>query len=73
MGLVPVTARTIANWVLYSAEKWLSVLYHHMHQTLLKQPILHADETTLQVLRESGRDATSKSYMGYTEREMLAH
>ncbi|MEK4383279.1 transposase [Aeribacillus sp. FSL K6-2848] len=49
------------------------MLYHHMHQTLLKQPILHADETTLQVLRESGRDATSKSYMGYTEREMLAH
>ncbi|WP_412674470.1 hypothetical protein [Aeribacillus composti] len=23
------------------------MLYHHMHQTLLKQPILHADETTL--------------------------
>ncbi|RAK14929.1 transposase [Anoxybacillus vitaminiphilus] len=60
---ITLSRQTIANWVLYSAEKWLSVLYHHMHQTLLKQPILHADETTLQVLRESGRDATSKSYM----------
>uniref|UniRef100_UPI003AF3177E IS66 family transposase n=1 Tax=Aeribacillus alveayuensis TaxID=279215 RepID=UPI003AF3177E len=46
---MPVTARTIANWVLYSAEKWLSMLYHHMYQMLLKQPILHADETTIQV------------------------
>ena len=30
---------------------------------LLEQDILHADETTLQVLSEPGRSATSKSYM----------
>ncbi len=34
-----------------------------MHKELLKEDILHADETTLQVLRESGRKAESQSYM----------
>ena len=30
---------------------------------MLKRNILHSDETTLQVLREDGREATSKSFM----------
>ena len=34
-----------------------------MHQLLLKLDILHADETTLQVLQEPGRPATSNSYL----------
>ena len=31
--------------------------------TLRKEPVLHADEMTLQVLKEPGRSSTSKSYM----------
>lgn len=34
-----------------------------MHQLLLEKDILHADESTLQVLHEPGRPATSKSYL----------
>ena len=32
-------------------------------QQLRREPVLHADETTLQVLKEPGRSSTSKSYM----------
>jgi transposase len=62
MGLV-LSRQTIANWMIYGADQWLSILYNRMHQFLLKQDILHADETTLQVLREPDRPATSKSYL----------
>ena len=34
-----------------------------MHEYLLKEDILHADETTVQVLQEPGKKATSKSFM----------
>ena len=34
-----------------------------MHEQLVQRDILHADESTLQVLREPGRPAESKSYM----------
>ena len=33
------------------------------HEQLCREPVLHADETTLQVLKEPGRSSTSKSYM----------
>lgn len=55
--------QTLANWMLYGANKWLVSLYNRMHQQLLAQDILHADETTLQVLHEPGRPAESKSYL----------
>jgi hypothetical protein len=49
--------------MLYGAGQWLSKLTDRMHDLLLKIDILHADETTLQVLRKPGRPATSKSYL----------
>lgn len=55
--------QTMANWMLYGADKWLSLVYDRMKEHLLNQDILHADETSLQVLREPGRKATSTSYM----------
>jgi transposase len=54
--------QTLANWILKSSDL-LDWVYQGMKQELLRQSILHADETTLQVLKESGRPATSKSYM----------
>lgn len=54
--------QTLANWILKSSDL-LDWVYQGMKHTLLRQSILHADETTLQVLKESGRPATSKSYM----------
>ena len=55
--------QTMANWMIYGADQWLHLIYDRMKDHLLKQEILHADETTLQVLHEPGRKATSTSYM----------
>ena len=44
---IELSRQTMANWVIYAAEKWLSPLYDRLHQHLLKRDILQADETTL--------------------------
>ena len=54
---------TMANWVIYVAEHYFYPIYERMHQNLLQRDILHADETTCQVLREKGRSAEQISYM----------
>lgn len=60
---VTLSRQTLANWILEGGERWLAPLYDRMREHLLGQEILHADETTLQVLKEPGRDAETKSYM----------
>ena len=55
--------QTMANWLLKASEKWLQPVYNALHKRLCKEPVLHADETALQVLKEPGRSSTSKSYM----------
>ncbi|KML38041.1 transposase, partial [Burkholderia cepacia] len=40
-----------------------SRLYDALHKALLSQPLIHGDETTVQVLKEPGKAAQSKSYM----------
>ena len=55
--------QTMANWLLKASEKWLQPVYDALHKRLCREPVLHADETTLQVLKEPGRSSTSKSYM----------
>lgn len=60
---VELSRQTMANWMIYASDRWLSQIYDRLHEHLLKQDILHADETTLQVLHEDGRAAQAKSYM----------
>lgn len=60
---IDLSRQTLANWMIQGANKWLKVLYDRMHTFLLNESFLLADETTLQVLQEKGRAATSKSYM----------
>jgi transposase len=60
---VELSRQSMANWMIYSADKWLTPLYDRLHGHLLKLDILHADESTLQVLHEDGRAANTKSYM----------
>jgi len=55
--------QTMANWMIYGAEQWLMPVVAAMKAYLLKQDVLHADETTLQVLREPGKSAESTSYL----------
>ena len=61
-GIV-LSRQTMANWLLRCAEDWLHPLYELMRAGLLKEEILHADETVLQVLREQGRSSRNQSYM----------
>lgn len=60
---VKLSRQTMSNWILRAAEDWLRPVYEELHKRLVQHEVLHADETTLQVLREPGRSAQSKSYM----------
>lgn len=60
---VSLSRQTLANWILYGAQNWLRLIYDDMHEQILTHDILHADETTLQVLSEPDRPATSTSYI----------
>ena len=60
---ISLSRQTMSNWVIAAAQKWLSPLYNRMHELLLSRQIIMADETTVQVLRESKRAPQSKSYM----------
>ena len=63
LGQLKLSRQTMANWLLKVSEKWMQPVYDVLHEQLCREPVLHADETTLQVLKEPGRSSTSKSYM----------
>ena len=69
---IALSRATLANWVIRSAEDWLMPLVDCMHAELLKQPVIHADETPVQLLNEKGRKNKNKSYMWvYTNGEFV--
>lgn len=55
---IELSRRTMSDWMLKSA-KLFEPLYALLHQTLLQQAVIQADETTLKVIN----DSRSKSYM----------
>lgn len=59
---VSISRQNMANWVIKCSEDYLEAIYGRLKAHLLKETVLHADETTYQVLREPGRAAQSKSY-----------
>jgi len=59
---VAVSRQTMANWVIKCSEIYLTAIYSLLIKFLVKESVLHADETTYQILREPGRAAQSKSY-----------
>lgn len=60
---IMLSRQTMSNWLLRCTEDWLEPVYGTLKNRLLTHDALHADETTLQVLREPGKTAQSKSYM----------
>jgi len=54
---------TMGRWFIRSSEDWLSRIYDALHQILLRQTMIHGDETRVQVLKENGKTAQSTSYM----------
>jgi len=53
---------TQANWMM-KCGALIQPLINLIHERLLEQPVLHMDETRVQVLVEPGRSAQSQSYM----------
>ena len=60
---VHLSRQTMSNWILRAAEDYLAPVYEQLHRELLKRDVLHADETTLQVLHEPGKKPQTDSYM----------
>jgi len=60
---IPLSRQTMSNWLLKCTEDHLAPVYNRLHAILIDHEVLHADETTLQVLHEEGKPAQSKSYM----------
>ena len=46
-----------------ASQDYLEPVYEQLRRELLAKEVLHADETTLQVLHEPGKEPQSKSYM----------
>ena len=59
---MPINRTTMANLMVSLADR-LTPLYERFRETLLSQDVILADETTLQVLKEPGRDPESQSFM----------
>ena len=57
-----VSRRTLANWFSLSVLDWLKPVYKQMQDALLSEEVLHADETSYQILnRSDAKVATSES------------
>ena len=53
---------TLANWMVRCGEL-VQPIINRLEEQLLNAPVLHMDETPVQVLNEAGKSAQSKSYM----------
>ncbi len=60
---VPISRGALAHWVIGSSERHLHRIYDALRLRLQSQPLIHGDETTVQVLKEKKKEATSMSYM----------
>jgi len=61
LGVV-LSRQNLSNWITKGATL-LDPILKKLKQALLARPLLHSDETTLEVLCEPGRPAQTKSYM----------
>lgn len=63
---VSISRGTLGNWVINSSDLHLERVYDGLKDKLRSQDVVHGDETWVQVLKEQGRHAQTKSYVwGY--------
>ncbi len=60
---VSLSRTTMANWIIYAADKYARPVWEAMKAELLAGNVIHADETVVQVLNEPGRKAKTDSRM----------
>lgn len=58
----PIGRTTMAHWIITAGQEYIQPMYDYFHRELLKRRFLMMDETPIQVLKEEGRRAQSKSY-----------
>jgi len=54
--------QTLSNWIIGCANEF-KIIYDLMKEELLKTNYIQADETTVQVIENDGKDSKSKKYM----------
>ncbi|KOF55786.1 hypothetical protein AGR56_18510 [Clostridium sp. DMHC 10] len=54
--------QTLCNWSMTAAQA-LEPIYNHIKKELLSRNYINADETTLKVINDNGKDSNSKKYM----------
>ncbi len=57
---IDISRQNMANWIVKGAEDWLKPIYDRLHAHLIQEPIIHADETEMNVLDEK---SNKKNYM----------
>ena len=60
---VNLSSTTMANWIIMASQRWIRPVWEEMHKELISSPVIHADETVVQVLHEPGRKAKTDSRM----------
>ena len=72
---INLNTNTMANWVINSAESYLSLIYDRMHELIYKNKVIHADETPTKVMRIDGRKIADgkKTYMWVYRNRPLRH
>lgn len=59
---ITVSRQNMAYWTVECAERYLAVLYDHLHEKMYGYHVLQADETPV-LVNKDGRPAGAKSYM----------
>ncbi len=59
---IDIPRQTLARWVIQCGEQ-LQPLLNLLRDRLLDSPVIHCDETRVQVLKEPGRNPSSQSWM----------
>lgn len=59
---VNISRQTMANWVIRTSERYISLIYDRMREELLKSSVVHADETPVMVTKD-GREGMHRNYM----------
>ncbi|MEG0856278.1 MAG: IS66 family transposase [Terrisporobacter sp.] len=59
---VKLSRQTLSNWMMGAAREF-NIVYDFMRKELLKSNYIQADETTLKVIDNAGKESKSKKYM----------
>lgn len=57
------STKTMANWIINCADRYLSLLYKRMKEEFLKSHYIHCDETRIQVIDEPDQKGATQNWM----------